>query len=127
VSRSPLGLAVLAHELLRGVCGNVEDIEDMRVEIPRGHFGVEVGQQSAELLRVIGIPAMLYHHAIPCPPYACGPRWASELWRLVVHSGSLRHRGLRGNVRAEKKRPIRPFWNGLRKEEPHARARWGIA
>jgi hypothetical protein len=53
VSRSPLGLAVLLHELLRGACGNVEDIQDMPIEIPRRHFGFERSQQSAKFHRFV--------------------------------------------------------------------------
>ena len=49
--RCPLGLAALLHKLLRGVYGNVEDIQDMRVEIPGRHFGFECSQQLTELHR----------------------------------------------------------------------------
>jgi hypothetical protein len=52
-SARPLVFAVLLHEALRGACGNVEDIQDMRIEIPRRHFGLEGGQQSTELHRLV--------------------------------------------------------------------------
>ena len=41
------------HELLRGTCGNVEDLQDMRREIPRWHFGFACSQQSTELYRFV--------------------------------------------------------------------------
>ena len=46
---SALVLVVLSHEVLRGTCRNVEDIQDMRIEIPRWHFGFELSQQSTKL------------------------------------------------------------------------------
>src|SRR2546430_10993350 len=51
-------------------------------------------------------------HAIPCPPYACGPRWASELWMLGVRCGSLRRVG-GGGMSTEKRKAVRGSmaWN----------------
>ena len=96
---------VLLHELLRGVCRNVEDIPDMRIEIPRRHFGFERSQQSTKFHRFVEGACVLLgpqyvdafldlwdrghvfplrndldtRHVILGPPYAYGPRWASDL------------------------------------------------
>src|SRR5882724_41962 len=103
VSRRARGLAVLLHEPLRGACGNVEDIQDMRIEIPGRHFGFECSQQSTKFHRSSRVRASPLTHSAwsvprslgswPCSsppnnpdschtmqgsPYACGPRWASE-------------------------------------------------
>ena len=49
----PLERAVLVHEILRGLGGNVEDLEDMLIEIPRRQFGLEGGQQLIQLQRLV--------------------------------------------------------------------------
>jgi hypothetical protein len=53
VSSRALGLAVLLHQALRVAGGDVQDLQDMRVTIPWGHFGLEVRQQAAELHRLV--------------------------------------------------------------------------
>jgi hypothetical protein len=77
--KKSLGLAVLVHELLGGACGNMEDLQDIRIEIPRWHFGFECSQQLTN-----------FHRTMQGPPYARAPRWASELWMLVIGCWSLR-------------------------------------